>query len=285
MSACRHEQNGILYYTSSLLDSFSVPHLFAGRHGGVSAGSGAFSSLNVSQSRADADGKRDSTENVAENCRRALSLLERTPATCAMMNQIHSDAVLTAREAESISACFAFGKKIPDCDGLIAKKGEKIDTLGVKTADCVPILLYDVKNDIAAALHAGWRGTTAGIAEKAVRKMRAAADSADSRIVAAIGPRIGACCYEVNDAVYDACRSLSEREREACFPCAYVRGGEQKYRADLGEINRVFLLRAGISAEDIDLLPLCTRCLEKDFFSHRASHGFSGTQISLIGCR
>lgn len=115
--------------------------------------------------------------------------------------------------------------------------------------------------------------------------MRAAADSADSRIVAAIGPRIGACCYEVNDAVYDACRSFSEREREACFPCAYVRGGEQKYRADLGEINRVFLLRAGISAEDIDLLPLCTRCLEKDFFSHRASHGFSGTQISLIGCR
>lgn len=274
MSACRHEQNGILFYTSVLFDSFSVPHLFAGRHGGVSRG--VFSSLNVSQNRADADGKTDADENIAENCRRALSLIGAKPEQCAMMKQIHSDIVLAATRSLSEESAEGFSA----CDGLIAAPNGKIDTLGVKTADCVPILLYDVKNGFAAALHAGWRGTVVGIAEKAVRKMRAL--GADGRIIAAIGPRIGVCCYEVGRTVYDACPMLSEEERKRGFPKEYMRDGVPKFRADLGELNRIFLMRAGLREEDIDLLPICTACSSKDFFSHRASGGFSGTNLSLI---
>ena len=277
MSFCRHERKGIVYYTSSLLDSFGIPHLFAARGGGVSGG--AFSSLNISQNRRDADGKTDTPENVAENYRRALAILNRTPDRAAAMTQIHSDFVMRAERSlgESVSE-----NRFPECDGLWTKRGEEIDTLCVKTADCVPILLYDTEYHFAAALHAGWRGTVGGIAEKAVSVLRR--NGARGRILAAVGPRIGACCYEVNRTVYDACAALSEAERAVCFPKRYEKDGETKYRADLGELNRFFLRRAGLCDGDIDILPLCTGCRPDEFFSHRASHGHSGTQISAIGC-
>lgn len=278
MSLVRHEYGAMPYYTSSLLDSFSVPHLFATRKGGVSTG--VFSSLNLSQSRKDADGRTDTAENVAENYRRALLPLKSRPDRTAAMKQIHSDTVLAAQKS---LADTVLENSFPECDGLFAVKGGKIDTLAVKTADCVPILLYDVDCDVAAALHAGWRGTTAGIAEKAVRTLRE--NGAHGRILAAVGPRIGVCCYEVNAAVYDACKGFTEEERTRCFPVSYEKDGEQKYRADLGELNKLFLLRAGLSENDIDLLPLCTCCRHDEFFSHRAMTGHSGTQLSAIRLR
>lgn len=284
MSAIRHEHNRIVYYTSSLLDSYEIPHAFAGRRGGV--GEVVFDSLNVSLDRKAPDGTTDSPDTVRENCERILRLPSLafavdTPseplAHCAMMKQIHSDVIDIP--TVSIGKCFSEPSCFPSCDGLITESDE-LSVLGVKTADCVPILLYDVRNDVACALHAGWRGSVANIAGKAVARLFAM--HADAQIVAAIGPCIGACCYEVDRTVYDACRALSENERQIVFPKTYKKDGTEKFRADLVALNRIFLLHAGLPASNIDAFSLCTCCHDDEFFSHRASHGFSGTQGAFI---
>lgn len=279
MPACRHEKDGMVYYTSTLFDSYEIPHFFAARWGGVSRG--AFASLNVSCNRLSQEGTPDDPAQVAENCRRAFSIFNRPLSCCAMMRQIHSSRVMPAET--SLDRSFA-GEGFPSCDGLITQRGNRIDALGVKTADCVPVLLYDLDSDIACALHAGWRGSVADICGKAVEQIRKASGSR-GQLAACIGPCIGPCCYEVNRQVADACGQLTKEEFSRCFPRRYEKQGEEKFRADLREINRVFLLRAGLSAENIDLMPLCTACSGGDFFSHRASGGFSGTQLSAVARR
>lgn len=289
MSFEKHTKNGIIYYTSSLFDSFGIPHFFAAKHGGKS--SGAFFSLNISTSRIDETGLPDSIANVRENLALGLELLGSDEERTCMMKQIHSSQIENAR----ISCRDAFDEKgaFQPCDGVFAARGAQIDTLCVKTADCVPVLLYDTKNDVAMALHAGWRGTVANICGKAVRRMKEL--HPDANIIAAIGPCILDCCYEVNSTVYDAVlKNVAEacilsQNVEKCFTKRYFCDGEQKFRVSLPALNRVFLENAGVKSEKIDVSELCTCCHREDgremFFSHRASGGFSGTQMSAIRLR
>ncbi len=278
MSAIRHEQNGIVYYTSSLFDSFKIPHAFAGRKGGV--GKGVFDSLNVSLDRKAPDGSRDDPEAVEENCRRIAALLGASLKNCAMMKQVHGTEIIVP--TVSLGNCFRDPTLFPSCDGLLTESNE-ISVVGVKTADCVPIFLYDIQNDDACALHAGWRGSVGNIAGKAVKCL--SERHADAEIVAAIGPCIGSCCYEVDRTVYDACPPLSDAERASVFPRAYVKDGTKKFRADLAALNRILLHRAGLPDANIDILSLCTACHTDEFFSHRAFGGFSGTQGSFVARR
>lgn len=300
MAYKRHEKNGMVYYTSPLFDEYEIPHFFASRRGGVSAGD--FESLNISYSRKNSCGFADSPKNICENLRRGLSLIGSSPECCAMMNQIHSAVVETAMGCCGSAEADAFdGKKeFQACDGLIvhAQRGQnlkdsEIDTLCVKTADCVPVLIYDIRNDVACALHAGWRGTVGAICMNAVRLMKKMNE--DAELVAAIGPCIGGCCYEVNDAVYTAAIDAAEKndipaaEIEKCFLSRYCACGENKYKASLSSLNRTFLHCAGIPMKNISDSKLCTCCASdehgKIFFSHRASGGHSGTQMSVVKLR
>ena len=285
MAFTRHEKDGIIYYTSPLFDEYKIPHLFCGRLGGVSVGD--FSSLNFSSVRKDSQGHTDKGENIRENLKRALHLIGSDETRCAMMKQIHSADILKAERS-----CFdIFGTEddFPPCDGIFAVKEGNIDTVGVKTADCVPILLYDIKNDIPCAIHAGWRGSVGDIAGNAVRAIKK--EHPDAQFVAAIGPCILQCCYEVNDIVKDAlfekCDSVGIKTHTAkeCFTERYIKDGENKYKIDLTKVNAMYLEKAGIPAEKISFSGICTCCESELFFSHRASGGHSGTQLSAVAKR
>lgn len=293
MMYTKHEKNGILYYTSPLFDRYEIPHMFAARFGGVSKG--VFCSLNISQNRKNLYGDCDSPENIRENIRRALKIIERDESTAAMMKQIHSDLVCVAH-----STCKeVFDSKIDfqECDGLLSMKGEgRIDTVCVKTADCVPVLLYDIKNDVICGIHAGWRGTVSNICGNAVKIIRKI--NSDAEIIAAIGPCIQSCCYEVDDKVYGAAMYTSDMLKidrnltDSCFAERYFSKNGQKYKASLSGLNRIFLEHAGVKKENISESEMCTccfkdecECLENVFFSHRASSGHSGTQMSAISLR
>ena len=288
MSFQKHTKNGIIYYTCDLFDKAKIPHFFAASRGGVSEGD--FSSLNISTSRKGKNGCPDKIENVRKNLSLGLDIVGSCENKAVMMKQIHSSDVQKA--TTNCTSAFE-GSDFQPCDGVFATRGMDTDTLCVKTADCVPVLLYDTKNDTACAIHAGWRGTCDNICGKAVEKMKSLYPDAD--VIAAIGPCILDCCYEVNEIVYDKVMQtansigISKEKVEECFPKKYFADGEEKFRVSLPKINRMFLEKAGVAPENIEESGLCT-CCHKDmhgnlFFSHRASHGFSGTQMSIIKVR
>jgi YfiH family protein len=143
--------------------------------------------------------------------------------------------------------------------------------LGVKTADCLSLLLYEEKSGAMAAVHAGWRSAVAGICLGAVEEM-IRDDASVSGIKAAIGPSIGPCCFEVGPEVAEAGGKHPE-----CFR----RGEGDRFFFDLPTYCREELLGAGVLAENILTLGLCTKCEEELFFSHR--RGDKGRMCSFIG--
>lgn len=171
----------------------------------------------------------------------------------ASLRQIHSDVALAVQQ--------------PGCAG----EGDALLTgtsglrLSVRSADCYPILLADTKRHAVAIVHAGWRGTAAGIVVKTIAQMRAQFGTAPADIVAAIGPGIGLCCYQVGAEV-------------AC-----LFGLEGAGRIDLAEANRRQLIEAGVPEPHIDVLGGCTFCDTARFHSFRREKERAGRMISYIG--
>lgn len=284
----RNETNGLTYFTSPLLTAARFPHAFCTRKGGVSCGD--FASLNVSTSRKNRDGFADSPEHVEENYRRALALLDLRPEQACAAKQIHSNTVIEAREADGGKGICASRDNMPDADAvLLADNNAAVRAVCVKTADCVPILLANRKTGSVCAVHAGWRGTAAGIVREAAKKL---ADGHPQNVLAAIGPCIGLCCYEVGDEVVGALTRLlrsidAEPDTERYLPLFPSCSASTRRHADLAVINRALLASVGVPEENVDCAGLCTACTrdadgEPLFFSHRASGGHSGTFVSLI---
>jgi YfiH family protein len=146
-------------------------------------------------------------------------------------------------------------------------------SVAVKTADCVPILLVDRDRRAVAAVHAGWRGTVAEIARRAVEEMRREFGSDPSELEAAIGPGIGACCYEVGPDVGAHFRQHSEPGREG------------RARVDLAAANRRQLLEAGLDSARIYISGLCTMCRPDEFHSYRRDKQDAGRMFSFVGLR
>lgn len=162
------------------------------------------------------------------------------------------------------------GEERPSADGWSGVPPAGI-LLGVKTADCLSVLLYDPESGVTAAVHAGWRSAVAGICALAVGEMTKTGAKA-STIVAALGPSIGPCCFEVGPEV-----ALAGAKRPGCF-----RAGEAgRFFFDLPRYCSEELSETGLAAEKISILGLCTRCEEKLFFSHR--RGDAGRMCSFIG--
>jgi len=145
--------------------------------------------------------------------------------------------------------------------------------LGIETADCLPLLLVDPVSGVAAAAHAGWRGTAAGIAGHAVAAMREAG-AEPGRILAAIGPGIGACCYTVGPELREAFPDQPELFREIA---------PGRLQLDLREANRRQLLAAGLEDEAVHQLAECTACRPGDYHSYRRDGPGNGRMLSWIG--
>lgn len=148
--------------------------------------------------------------------------------------------------------------------------------IGVQVADCAPILLYDSKRHIIAAVHAGWRGTASEILKKTVQTMLDRFYSSPNDISAAIGPSIRWCCYEVG---YD----VIEAVRKATGEGGYFKEKGGKYCLDLQSANKHQAISMGVPEENIWLSEECTYCLPDKFYSYRYAKGPTGRQGGFIG--
>ena len=134
--------------------------------------------------------------------------------------------------------------------------------IGISTADCIPVLLYDTKRRIAAAVHAGWRGTVARIVEKALTRMTEWYGTRQQDIVAQIGPGISLASFEVGDEVYEAFQA-------AGFNMESISRRYEKWHIDLPQCNRLQLLECGVPEQSISLSSICTYQQHDTFFSAR----------------
>lgn len=262
----RHE-NGEVWYTSPLLDDAGVRHLFATRIGGVSEG--VFGGWNFAAGIGEV---RDSEQNVLANYEIAAGKFGLHASDVCRSYQAHTDYVMTVDDTHrgigTTKPKFPFG-----VDGLVSATENLL--LSVRSADCVPILLYDPVQKVCGAVHAGWRGTVGGIAANAVREMQRHGCLAE-QILVAIGPCIGACCYEVGTEVYDAFLQV-----DTCFDACFAPSGE-RHMLDLTQANKLFLTRVGVWASHIDSFDGCTRCDGTEWFSHRRMGALRGTMSAFI---
>jgi YfiH family protein len=147
-------------------------------------------------------------------------------------------------------------------------------------ADCVPLLLADPRTGAAAAVHAGWRGCAAGIATATVQTLAAEFGVRAIDLVAAVGPSIGACCYEVGPELLDAFRQSGATDAQ--LSRWFTRTERGSLRLDLWAVNRDQLIDAGIPAAQIHLSNLCTLTHASIFDSYRAQGPNAGRMAALI---
>lgn len=184
------------------------------------------------------------------------------PEAHVTLRQVHSDRVINAHIAK---------RHAVEGDALVTD--EVGVSIGIRTADCVPILLIDSRNRAVAAIHAGWRGTAAQISTRTLEKMAGDCESEAEDVYIAIGPCIRECCYEVDE---DVARQL------APFRPIPVPAKTGKQKVDLAGANRFQLQAAGVKPERIFDCDLCTRCLSEQFYSYRRHPGEPGRMLSAI---
>lgn len=260
----------ITYLQSPLFLSYSVPHAFTTRLGGVSKG--VFTALNLACGAGDI---KDSAENVFINHDLVAQEFGLTAADVCRTLQLHTDFTEYVNgEQKGIGLtkpAFDHGVDglVTDCKGML---------LSVRAADCVPILLYDLKAELACGLHSGWRGTEANAVKKALEVMKEHGSEVRN-IIAAVGPCIKKCCYVVgeelhkkfvgDDLRYDG--AFEHRDKKLYFDMTYVIGLQ--------------LADAGISDDRISICGECTCCNSGLFYSHRRDGVNRGTMGGFIMCR
>lgn len=243
-----------------------VPHCFTTRYGGVSEG--YLDSLNIGIHRG------DNWENVLKNYQILGDAVGFDPKKLVLSHQTHSDTVHLVTQKDVGAGLY--GEELPECDALITNVAGI--ALAVFTADCTPILLHDTVTGAVGAVHAGWRGTASSIAAKTVAEMTAHFGSRPQDIHAAIGPNIGACCFETHEDVPHAMWEAFGTEVSNA-----IRQSGDKFYVNLKSINEMILRRAGVSA--IEVSTQCTACESQRFWSHRVTGGLRGSQGAIILCK
>jgi polyphenol oxidase len=248
------------YLRSELLSSAGFTHAFFTRRGGVS--SGAFASLNLSLDVG------DRPDDVAENQRRIARVLGVAEDRVYVPRQVHERGlvVVDGRASAAEIASQPADAVISDGPGLAC---------GVRTADCVPLLMACVETRRVAAVHAGWRGVVKGVARAAIEALLARG-SRPEHLLVAIGPHISAAAFEVGEDVARELRAASDM----ALGVTAIEG--QRPHAALGQILRNQLVALGVPNGHIDAVPGCTFTDEHEFFSYRRDGKRSGRQLSAI---
>lgn len=244
-----------------------INHAFSTRLGGVSEGE--FTSMNLAFNRGDKE------ENVTENYKRICKSAGFDYNTLTASSQDHHTFVRNVTK-ENIGVGIYKPKDIESVDALITN--QKGITLVTYYADCTPLFFVDKSKKAIGLAHAGWRGTVGRIGQKVVEKMQESFGTNPSDIVAAIGPAISVCCYEVDKPCAENFYALENLDTSKfVFP-----KGNGKYMIDLLETNRQILVSSGIKNENIIISDLCTNCNSNLLWSHRATKGHRGTMSAFM---
>ncbi|WP_426447678.1 peptidoglycan editing factor PgeF [Paenibacillus sp. S-38] len=229
----------------------------------------------------------DAPEAVVENRRRLAQALGIPFEAGTYAEQVHG------KEIQMVTSALR-GAGIRDRDSALqAKDGFMTNEPGVYLyalfADCVPLYFYDPIRRAVGLAHAGWKGTALGIARSMVEAMSAAYGTKARDLRAAIGPSIGACCYEVDDTVVSridkALGTTGGAAQEEGQPPFYEAKLGGKYTLNLQAVNRQIMIKAGIMPSHIEISSLCTSCRTDLFFSHRKERGRTGRMAAWIGLR
>jgi YfiH family protein len=237
-------------------------HGFTTRAGGVSAP--PFDTLNLGGKWGDAPG------SVAEN-RRRLARAAQAPLFVA--TQVHGAAIARVRIGDTPADLAGVR-----ADGLCSDRPDV--AVAVFVADCVPALVADPRTGAFAAVHAGWRGTLAGVLPAAVRALGEHFGARPEDLRVALGPAIGPCCFEVGPEVVAAFEAGLPGAREAGVVVPASADG--KPRIDLKRANRLLLERAGVASESIDAGDECTSSDRARFYSFRRDKGETGQHLGFI---
>jgi len=250
-------QGTITYFEAPPLKALGlVNHAFCGRNGDVVPELRASSDLDTERAK---DGAR-----VARN-------FGFNPERLITMDQVHGDRIWVIDKPLSHSAQTA------NCQSDALLTDQQGITIGVLTADCVPILLVDPDRPVIGIVHAGWRGTLLGIAQKAIQTMTHQFGTNPEDLFVSIGPSIGECCYEVDEAVMGPFRSLGWNWENASKP-----KGKGKWFLNLAQANIDQMRDRGMKDERCCWIQVCTRCNNDILFSYRAEGPGTGEQISFI---
>jgi YfiH family protein len=242
---------------SDVLARAGFIHGFATRRGGVSAA--PFESLSFARGR-------EPEEHVRENLERLARAIGFDPGALAEVSQVHGARVV---RADGVAGGLL---RREEADAVVVSSG----AAGVRVADCAPVLVGNVDTGEAAAVHAGWRGVVAGVVAAATQALGA------GRKVAAIGPSIGPCCFEVGVEVAGRIASASASERSVVVA---RRAGEKAF-VDLPRAIRAQLRTAGLADDDIDAsAAVCTKCDGLRFYSFRRDGEHSGRHLAVVVAR
>lgn len=258
------EKDGVKILVSKVLEENGFANGFSTRIGGVS--DFPENSLNL------AGFDEDASENIFENRKRFLNVFDQN-FQLATAWQVHGDDVKTVRNSEDLK------NNEEKYDALVSDLKNVL--IGVKTADCVPVLLGDTKTRAFAAIHAGWRGSVESIVVKAIEKMKNEFGTNPENLIAAIGPAATCKNYEIGQDVIDAFNEKFSASEKLFTP---TRDGHALI--DLHKANKNQLLSIGVAAENIYIAPFCTMERVDLFFSYRVEkklYGKTGRLLSVIG--
>lgn len=263
-----NNSDSIPYLTYNSLSEINfINHAFSTRLGGVSTGE--FDSMNLAFNRG------DDPDNVTENYKRLCKSAGFDYKSLVASSQDHNTFVRSVTVEDKGVGIYK-PRDIKSVDALITN--EKGITLVTYYADCTPLFFVDTKNRAIGLAHAGWRGTVGRIGEKVVKKMSELYGTKPSDIVAAIGPAISVCCYEVDLPCAENFFKLENLDSSKfVFP---MKNG--KFMIDLLETNRQILVNCGVNPQNITLSDICTNCHSDLLWSHRATKGHRGTMSAFM---
>ncbi|MCK4739900.1 MAG: peptidoglycan editing factor PgeF [Deltaproteobacteria bacterium] len=246
----------------------AVTYGFSTRHGGVSPT--PFNSLNLGTNT------DDTPLNITENRKLLAKSYNFDPEKLLTIKQVHGNKVLDLTEAAGDYSGF-------EADVIITKL--RNIPIGILSADCLPVLLFDPVTKTIGAVHCGWRGTNACVIIETTKAMEQLYGSEPKDILAVLGPHIGPCCFKVGEVVIngfkETCKNLKNNYNIKTSDNIFgTEDGELWF--DLGRANRLLLTQAGLREENIAFEFACTSCNNADYFSYRKENGITGRQIGLI---
>lgn len=256
------ENKNVLYYISDIFPE-NVNHAFTTRKGGYAPAPLDGLSTGTAQ-------YKELSDYIIKNRQLLCSILGMNFNNLVMTDQEHTDNIVMLDDGFKLSP----NGYLPSTDAVITSKKELPSLLFF--ADCTPVMLYDTNTNVLGLIHAGWKGTVKKITLKTARLMVEKYNSKPENIIAAIGPNIGQCCYEVSQEVAD---QLLETIPEKQISDTIIKYKNSKPYVDLKQINALQLKSYNI--KEIDISPECTSCNQNLFFSHRMTKGKTGRQ-SLI---